>query len=290
MLLSMTGYGRSSRRLGDKNISVEIKSLNGKTSDLRLRVPANFKEKEITIRKIILQGCSRGKIDANVEIASESGENDFALNKTLFDKYLNELKELDLPSDSNTDYVQAILRIPNVIKADDKELDEEEWKVILEVTEEALANLTNFRKEEGDMTKIDFHKRVSSIQNNLEEIAPYESRRVDKLKERLKSKLEEYISNEKVDPNRYEQEVIYYLEKLDINEEKVRLSQHCKYFLEVLDMDNAEKGKKLGFISQEMGREINTLGAKAQDADIQQRVVGMKDELEKIKEQVLNII
>jgi len=290
MLLSMTGYGRSSKRFGDKNISVEIKSLNGKTSDLRLRVPANFKEKEITIRKIILTGCSRGKIDANVEISSESGDNDFALNKTLFAKYLNELKGLDLPSDGNTDYVQAILRIPNVIKADDKELDEAEWKVILEVTQEALANLKNFRKEEGDMTKIDFHKRVTSIQSNLEEIAPYESRRVDKLKERLKSKLEEYISNEKVDPNRYEQEVIYYLEKLDINEEKVRLSQHCKYFLEVLAMDDSEKGKKLGFISQEMGREINTLGAKAQDADIQQRVVGMKDELEKIKEQVLNII
>jgi len=290
MLLSMTGYGRSSKRFGDKNISVEIKSLNGKTSDLRLRVPANFKEKEIAIRKVILKGCSRGKIDANIEITSESGEDGFGLNKSLFTKYLTELSSMDIPAGHNTDYVQAILRIPNVIKAEDKELEEEEWNTILEVTNEALANLKNFRKEEGDMTKLDFQKRVSSIQFNLEDIAPFEKRRVDKLKERLKNKLEEYISNEKVDPNRYEQEVIYYLEKLDINEEKVRLSQHCKYFLEELEKDSSEKGKKLGFISQEMGREINTLGAKAQDADIQQRVVGMKDELEKIKEQVLNII
>lgn len=290
MLLSMTGYGRSSRRYGDKNISVEIKSLNGKTSDLRLRVPANFKEKEIAIRKIILKGCSRGKIDANIEITSESGEDDYGLNKTLFSKYLTELEGLDIPEGNNSDYVQAILRIPNVIKTENKELDEGEWDIIQEVTNEALANLKNFRKEEGDMTKVDFHTRVTSIQNNLEQIAPFESRRVDKLKERLKSKLEEYISNEKVDQNRYEQEVIYYLEKLDINEEKVRLSQHCKYFLEILENEGSEKGKKLGFISQEMGREINTLGAKAQDADIQQRVVGMKDELEKIKEQVLNII
>jgi len=290
MLLSMTGYGRSSRRYGDKNISVEIKSLNGKTSDLRLRVPANFKEKEIAIRKIILKGCSRGKIDANIEITSESGEDGYGLNKTLFTRYLNELEGLEIPKGNNSDYVQAILRIPNVIKSEDKELDEGEWDVIKEVTNEALANLKNFRKEEGDMTKVDFHTRVTSIQNNLEQIAPFESRRVDKLKERLKSKLEEYISNEKVDQNRYEQEVIYYLEKLDINEEKVRLSQHCKYFLEILENEGSEKGKKLGFISQEMGREINTLGAKAQDADIQQRVVGMKDELEKIKEQVLNII
>lgn len=289
MLLSMTGYGRSVKSFNNKEISVEIKSLNGKTSDLRLRVPSNFKEKELDIRKMIMEGCIRGKLEAQVVVSSAYGEEEYGLNKDLFKKYLDELSEMTMPNDSS-DYLQSILRIPNVVKAELKDLDEKEWDVIREVTVDALKNIRAFRKEEGDVTKIDFITRVNSIMSHLESVEPFEQERVEKLKLRLRSKLEEFITNEKVDPNRYEQEIIYYLEKLDINEEKVRLSQHCKYFLEILHNEADEKGKKLGFIAQEMGREINTLGAKAQNAEIQQHVVGMKDELEKIKEQVLNII
>ncbi len=289
MLLSMTGYGRSVKSYNNKEISVEIKSLNGKTSDLRLRVPSNFKEKELDIRKMIMEGCMRGKLEAQVAITSAHGEEEYGLNKELFKKYLDELSDIAMPNDSS-DYLQSILKIPNVVKAELKDLDEQEWEVIREVTLDALKNIRAFRKEEGDVTKVDFITRVNSIMVHLESIEPFEKDRVEKLKIRLKSKLEEFLTNEKVDPNRYEQEIIYYLEKLDVNEEKVRLSQHCKYFLEILNNEDDSKGKKLGFIAQEMGREINTLGAKAQDADIQQHVVGMKDELEKIKEQVLNII
>lgn len=289
MILSMTGYGRSDRNYNSKEISVEIKSLNGKTSDLRLKVPANFKEKELEIRKMIMEGCARGKLEASIFVISQHGEEEYALNKELFQKYLDELTAFSLPN-SSADYVQAILRIPNVVKTELGELNEEEWLVIKDVTKEALANLKSFRKTEGAMTENDFKQRVNKIVQLLGEITPYENERIEKLKVRLKSKLDEFKTNEKVDPNRYEQEIIYYIEKLDINEEKVRLSQHCKYFLEILANDQEAVGKKLGFISQEMGREINTLGAKAQDANIQQRVVGMKDELEKIKEQVLNII
>jgi len=236
-----------------------------------------------------MEGCIRGKVEATVQVASQFGEEEYALNKDLFQKYLEELTSFSIPNNSS-DYVQSILRIPNVVKAELKDLDEEEWKVIKEVAIEAIQNIKSFRKQEGEMTTADFNKRVTAIQSHLENISPFEKGRVEKLKLRLKSKLEEFLTNEKVDPNRYEQEIIYYLEKLDINEEKVRLSQHCKYFLEILSNPDESKGKKLGFIAQEMGREINTLGAKAQDANIQQRVVGMKDELEKIKEQVLNII
>ena len=289
MLLSMTGYGRSVKSYNNKEISVEIKSLNGKTSDLRLRVPSNFKEKELDIRKMIMEGCMRGKLEAQVVVSSAHGEEEYGLNKDLFKKYLAELSEMAMPNDSS-DYLQSILRIPNVVKAELKDLDEKEWEVIREVTIDALKNIRAFRKEEGDVTKVDFTTRVNSIMSHLESVEPFEKERVEKLKLRLKSKLEEFLTNEKVDPNRYEQEIIYYLEKLDINEEKVRLSQHCKYFLEILNNEADAKGKKLGFIAQEMGREINTLGAKAQNAEIQQHVVGMKDELEKIKEQVLNII
>ena len=289
MLLSMTGYGRSVKSYNNKEISVEIKSLNGKTSDLRLRVPSNFKEKELDISKMIMEGCMRGKLEAQVVVSSAHGEEEYGLNKDLFKKYLAELSEMAMPNDSS-DYLQSILRIPNVVKAELKDLDEKEWEVIREVTIDALKNIRAFRKEEGDVTKVDFTTRVNSIMSHLESVEPFEKERVEKLKLRLKSKLEEFLTNEKVDPNRYEQEIIYYLEKLDINEEKVRLSQHCKYFLEILNNEADAKGKKLGFIAQEMGREINTLGAKAQNAEIQQHVVGMKDELEKIKEQVLNII
>lgn len=290
MLLSMTGYGRASKSYKDKNITIEIKSLNGKSSDLRMKVPSNFKEYEIELRRIIMNGAIRGKVDASVSIESLAGDEEYGLNTVLFKKYFEELSTLDIPNKENTDYIQAILRIPNVIKSIDTQLEEGEWILIQELAKEAVVNLTTYRATEGKVTHEDLTERVHSIQENLAGIEKHETGRIDRLKARLKAKLEEFISNEKVDPNRYEQELIYYMEKLDINEEKVRLSQHCKYFLEELNNNDSIKGKKLGFISQEMGREINTLGSKAQDSDIQQYVVAMKDELEKIKEQLLNIV
>ncbi len=288
MILSMTGFGRASATYNDKEISVEIKSLNGKTTDLRLKVPSNFRDKEIEIRKLIMEGTKRGKVDASVVVDSKYGEEEYALNKELFTKYYTELKELNLADGG--DYMQSILRIPNVIKTEVKDLDKEEWNKIKEVAFLALSKLKEYRKAEGQATKEDFEKSVRVIIDKLEEIEPFEKSRIDKLKIRLNSKLEEFLQSERVDQNRFEQEVVYYLEKLDINEEKVRLRQHCHYFLDIINGKADVNGKKLGFIAQEMGREINTLGAKAQDANIQQRVVAMKDELERIKEQVLNIV
>ena len=291
MILSMTGYGKSSEQFRDKVIGVEIKSLNGKSSDIRMRLPNNIKEKEIILRKQIIKSAIRGKFDFTLKIGSETGSEEYSLNKDLFRKYALEIQNLqsELGSASG-DILQAVMRIPNVVGAIEGELDDEEWKVIEKVTADALQMLHNFRKQEGEVLQSDLIDRVNSISQKLEEITPMEESRIVSLKGRMQKNLSQFMSEESVDKNRFEQEVLFYLEKLDITEEKVRLAQHCEYFLNTLNSDIIEKGKKLGFISQEMGREINTLGAKAQQSDIQQLVVSMKDELEKIKEQLANII
>ena len=291
MILSMTGYGKSSAQYLDKVIGVEIKSLNGKSSDIRMRLPNNIKEKEIILRKQIIKSALRGKFDFTLKIGSETGGEEFSLNKDLFKKYAEELKALqsDLGGISG-DMLQAVMRIPNVVGAIEGELDDEEWKVIERVTNEALEMLHNFRKQEGEVLKQDLEKRVNSIHQKLKEVEPMEEARISALRGRMQKNLDQYMKEENVDKNRFEQEVLFYLEKLDITEEKVRLAQHCEYFLNTLNNADTEKGKKLAFISQEIGREINTLGAKAQQSDIQQLVVTMKDELEKIKEQLANII
>jgi len=287
----MTGYGQASNQFKDKTIQVEIKSLNGKTSDIRCKVPGSYKEKEIQLRKNLMDKAFRGKFDFSLTIESDKGDDEYGLNKALFRKYYKEISELreELNIDAG-DIVQTILRIPNVVGAINEEIDEDEWKVVMDTTNDAIKALNNFRTEEGKAAEKDMKDAAQTISRLLSEIEPFENGRIETLKERFRKNLSDFQTDEKVDRNRFEQEIIYYLEKLDINEEKVRLAQHCKYFDEVLDSGNPEIGKKLGFIAQEMGREINTLGAKANEKDIQQMVVSMKDALEKIKEQVANIV
>ena len=291
MLLSMTGYGRSTKTFGSKTITVELRSLNSKFTDIRLKVPPNFREKEHTLRKLITERVERGKIDLSIEVKSFNGEEGFGLNVPLFKKYHTALTNIADELGSGKDgIVAAILRIPNVVVSEEDDMDEEEWKQLRTVIDEAMANYNNFRKAEGQAMEQDLRLRVSNIRNCLSKVDPFESGRVTRLRNRLKQNLEEFMGKENVDENRFEQEVLFYLEKIDITEEKVRLEQHCNYFLEQIDAKTTSKGRKLSFISQEMGREINTLGAKAYSADIQRIVVNMKDDLEKIKEQVANSV
>lgn len=291
MVLSMTGYGQASNQFKDKTIRVEIKSLNGKTSDIRCKVPGSYKEKEIQLRKNLMDKAYRGKFDFTLTVESDKGDDEYGLNKALFRKYYTELRELqeELNIESG-DIIQSILRIPNVVGAVNEEVDEEEWTAVMKTTDEAINALNNFRAEEGKAAESDLKTAATAITDLLKKVEPFEVERIETLKERFRKNLEEFQTDEQVDRNRFEQEIIYYLEKLDINEEKVRLAQHCKYFNEVLASGKPAIGKKLGFIAQEMGREINTLGAKANDKNIQQMVVSMKDALEKIKEQVANIV
>jgi len=291
MIYSMTGYGQASQDFQDKKIVVEVRTLNGKSTDLRFRFPNNYKEKEITLRKIILDKAIRGKLDASITIENDAGEESIVLNKSLFKKYYSELKGImDEENIVDGDLVQAIMRIPNVLMNKQAELDQSEWKTVKELTFAALEKLDVYRLTEGAAMATDLIANVKSIMHSLKEVDQYESERINTVKDRIKKNLEQFLSDEKTDSNRFEQEMIYYLEKLDINEEKMRLKQHCDYFLEFLEEKTPSKGKKLAFLSQEMGREINTLGAKAQDYNIQQLVISMKDDLERIKEMIANIV
>ena len=286
----MTGFGKATGNYKDKKINVELKSLNGKTTDIRFKLSNNLREKEVYLRNLIIDHSKRGKIECTLSI--QAGENEqVQINKGLFKSYIREIKSIENEMGiSSSDLSSALLRIPNVILADESDMPEEEWEAIKAIATEALENLKNFRAVEGKAMEEDLHTRVISISEQLEKIVTYENERVTRLRDRMKKNLEDFMGKENVDKNRYEQEVIYYMEKLDINEEKVRLSQHCTYFLEQLDSNSESTGRKLSFIAQEMGREINTLGAKAQHSEIQKLVVTMKDDLEKIKEQLANIV
>ena len=291
MILSMTGFGDATEEINNKIFSIEIKSLNGKSSDIRFKSNLNLKEKELELRKIIIDKGLRGKFDVNLNIESPEAEETNTLNLRLMDNYAKVLKSFASKHDiSGSDMIQSIVRLPNVIQLTEEEINEEEWLVVKNLTLNALTKLNAFRANEGDSLKKDILESVDNIAALLKKIQPFEGGRVVALKERIKKNLTLYLSKENVDENRFEQEIIYYLEKLDINEEKVRLSQHCEFFKDAVNSKDVQKGKKLSFISQEIGREINTLGAKAQQSDIQQIVVQMKDDLERIKEQVLNIL
>lgn len=291
MIYSMTGYGQAIGEYGDKQIQVELKSLNGKATDLRLRVPSNYKEKEIILRKMILDKALRGKLDASVSMLSGQGEDGYALNKALFKKYFNEISDLKTELGINEgDLVQTVMRIPNVIMPVEEPIKPEEWDVVVDTLERAVEAFLEFRAAEGAALKNDLYLRAENIEDHLANTTVHEESRIEAIKKKMKKNLINFFANESIDENRFEQELIYYIEKLDITEEKVRLVQHCKYFKEVLDSDEPLKGKKLGFISQEIGREINTLGAKSQNSELQVLVVSMKDELEKIKEQVANTV
>ncbi|AEE50465.1 Conserved hypothetical protein CHP00255 [Haliscomenobacter hydrossis DSM 1100] len=287
----MTGYGRVSRNYRDKTIIVEIRSLNSKFTDLRFKAPQHYKEKEPEIRKILTERLERGKIDFTLEIISSTGEDGFALNVPLFKRYIVELRELSAELKVETgDLLQAVLRLPNVVASANDQIEEKEWEHVSAAIEEAIQQFELFRASEGKVLGDELRSRVVLIQDNLEKVGPLEGERVVRMRQRLYQNLEESLGKEKIDENRFEQEIIHYLEKLDITEEKVRLAQHCKYFIEELTQPGNQKGRKLSFISQEIGREINTLGAKAYSSDIQRLVVVMKDELEKIKEQVANCL
>jgi uncharacterized protein (TIGR00255 family) len=291
MLLSMTGYGRATRQLDSKTFLVEIRSLNSKYSDLRLKCAQNLAEKEAELRRMVSDFAQRGKVEMTVEMSSLSGDEQFGLNEALFRKYYDALSrlcgELDYQDDN---MMSAILRLPNVVSAADGTLSDDDWTQLRATVKEALERFQQFRRTEGAALATDLEERVQTIRQLLQEVAPFETQRVLNVRERLMRNLEEHLGKDRIDENRFEQEVLFYLEKMDINEEKVRLEQHCKYFLEILQNKSETKGRKLSFIGQEIGREINTLGAKAYSSDIQRIVVQMKDHLEKIKEQIANIV
>ena len=290
MIKSMTGFGKAECDLADKKIIVEIKTLNSKLADISLRIPEIYKEKEIEIRYLLASKIQRGKIDFNIFIENCNYVN-YTLNKTLAKKYYNELKLLsfELEEHNFSDFLPILIKMPEVLIPEKKQFDEEEWKHVILTIERAIKQLDVFRIYEGKLLEDDFKQRILLIVQLLEKIEPYEIQRIDKLKEQIKKDLDKWFKNEKVDKNRFEQELIYYIGKMDFTEEKVRLKKHCDYFIETMD-EPFSNGKKLGFISQEIGREINTLGSKANDANIQKIIVQMKDELEKIKEQLFNIL
>lgn len=292
MLLSMTGFGKANTNVGDKNIIIEMRSLNSKVFDLRLKIPSNFKEKELELRRVMTEKAERGKVDLTVMVTSMSGEDSgFGLNVPLFKRYCKELKSLgdELKLD-NSDIIQAVIRLPNVVMMDDAEISEEEWRAVDNTLQVALSHFIDFRKREGAAMESALKQHTATIQQHLNDIVPFEQERVKKVRQRMYQNLEEFLGKENVDKNRYEQEVLFYLEKIDVTEEKVRLTQHCDYFIDEINKpEPIYKGRILNFICQEMGREINTLGAKAYDSDIQKIVVKMKDELEKIKELIANI-
>jgi uncharacterized protein (TIGR00255 family) len=288
MVQSMTGFGKSRVSIPGKNISIEIKSLNSKQQDFSVRMPGTYKSKEMSIRKMLQKELFRGKVECNINVELTGEASNHKINKQLIKSYFEQMTPLLSSSEMTPEVLSIIMRMPDVMNSEREELEQEEWEILKNGVSDALKNIVDFRKEEGASLEDDLLKRVSAIENGLEDVKRHDKIRVENMKERLNTSISE-IKENLIDKNRFEQEVIYYLEKLDINEEKVRLAQHCKYFKDTL-VSEIEKGKKLGFIAQEMGREINTVGSKANNAEIQKIVVLMKDSLEKIKEQVLNVL
>lgn len=285
MILSMTGYGRSECIFNGKKISVEIKSLNSKTFDLNIRVPIRYMEKEFEIRKMLNDKIIRGKVDCYISCETIDENSDVKINKELIQNYMNQLKEC--ASDGpEFEYLKMAVRLPEAISSKPDELDDQEWEVLQNLLQETEQKFIDFRKTEGSVLQRELMGYLDNIGNYLSEILPFEKERMQAVEERYKKTLSEF---ENVDETRFYQELAYYAEKLDVSEEKIRLSQHLKYFRTVAENEEFN-GKKLGFISQEIGREINTLGSKANHSEIQQLVVRMKDDLEKIKEQTLNVL
>jgi uncharacterized protein (TIGR00255 family) len=290
MLKSMTGYGLASTEYLQKKITVEIRSLNSKFLELNIKLPRSYSERESLIRNEATKAIERGKANVNISIEQSDAQESSLLNKDKFNAYYKQLTQLanELGADTSQLFQQT-LSIQDVWSVQEQSLNEEEWKVIYHTFLKALENFNQFRTDEGKTLSIDLEKRVLLILNAIPEAEKYEKNRIPAIKDKLDAVLKEAVGSDNVDKNRLEQELIYFIEKFDITEEKIRLKTHCDYFFQVMKEKEAN-GKKLGFISQEIGREINTLGSKANDAAIQKIVVGMKDELEKIKEQLLNII
>lgn len=287
----MTGFGHSKTEINGKIIRVEIKSLNARSTEIRCKLPNTYRDREMDLRKKVIDSLQRGKMDLTITLDGFSNEENAFINADAFRKYYKELNAIRQELNINEgDVLQSILRIPNVIGQNEDMADDEEWQEVERAVDQALINIKKFRADEGLVLRADLLERIQFIEQHLKSIEPFEMARLDRIKDRLKKNMEEFVINQQVDQNRYEQEILYYIEKLDINEEKVRLGQHCIYFKEELDLNIDQKGRKLSFIAQEIGREINTIGAKANDSEIQQFVVMMKDELEKLKEQLANIL
>ncbi|MGB0390295.1 MAG: YicC/YloC family endoribonuclease [Salibacteraceae bacterium] len=290
MLKSMTGFGKALGNRGEVSYNVELRSLNSKQTDIYVRMPNHFKSKELDIRTLLTKSLSRGKIELSLNIHGSTAESVQTINVDLAKHYHQELKNLaGMLSEKTDDLLPMVLKMPEVLANKAPELDTEEWDYIVSLIEEAIERHSEFREVEGKSLEDDFKVRIDAITRLLTEIESYEDVRVESVRDRLNKGIESLSQTENLDKNRHEQEIIYYIEKLDINEEKVRLNAHLKYFVETMN-GGGTTGKKLGFITQEMGREINTLGSKAYHQDIQKLVVQMKDELEKIKEQVLNVL
>lgn len=287
----MTGYGKAIVETQQKKITIEIKSLNSKQLDINTRLPWLYKEKEIEIRNMISQGLERGKIDLTIVFDNLDEEFIPVINKTIVKNYYIQLKEIagELKVKTGDNILSTIMRLPDTMKSERPELSADEWQVAKSQLAEALSMLDLYRIEEGKALEQDVKNSLSRIMGSLENIEIFEEGRISKVKERLTMLLDENVKSENIDRNRFEQELIFFLEKYDINEEKVRLRKHCEYFVDTM-ASPSPNGKVLGFIAQEMGREINTIGSKANDASIQKLVVMMKDDLEKIKEQTLNVL
>lgn len=290
MVLSMTGFGKATCEVGTKKLTIEIKSLNSKQLDLFSRLPNIYKEKELELRNYVAQKLERGKVEFSISMDSINGAQPNQINKTLVKSYYEEIKSLsqELGVEPPTDWMKILLKMPDVMKMEAAELEETDWKIIRMAFEEAVDDLIGFRQKEGESLKKVFLQKIENIRNLLVQVEPYEKERVEKIKTRILENLSS-LKQVEIDKNRFEQEMIYYIEKLDVNEEKNRLRQHLDYFVETMNAEGAS-GKKLGFIAQEIGREINTLGSKSNHPEMQKIVVMMKDELEQIKEQVLNVL
>ena len=286
MIKSMTGFGKASIETGEKTITAEIRSLNSKSADINLRMPGSLRNYELELRNELSRLLERGKIDLSLSIESKKAEAPVEINLPLALAYYQQMKKL--AEELISDAVQQVMKFPDVLKSERRETDEKEWEQIRACITKAVEQLNKFRETEGQSLITDFETRLKKIDAALEEIKLLDVQRLQGIKDRIKNNLAEVIGKEKIDQNRFEQELIYYIEKLDINEEKVRLKTHLDYFMETCK--EASPGRKLNFISQEIGREINTIGSKANDAQMQKLVVQMKDELEKIKEQSSNVL
>ncbi|HEY9081721.1 MAG TPA: YicC/YloC family endoribonuclease [Vicingaceae bacterium] len=290
MIKSMTGFGKSATSINQKKISIEIRSLNSKQADISIRIPAVYKEKELELRAKINQHLERGKIEFNLYVEQTTSTPNYQINESLFKNYYNELKSLADELGEQSDLIKIVAGMPDVFQKEEKQaLDESEWQTIVELTTKALQDIDAYRTDEGNTLQKEMELRINNIQQLLKKVELYEKERVITVRERITAHLEEIVNGNQIDKDRLEQELVFYIEKFDVSEEKQRLQSHLDYFMDTMN-DKDSQGKKLGFISQEMGREINTLGSKANHSELQKIVVEMKDELEKIKEQILNIL
>lgn len=290
MILSMTGFGKAAIEIDGKKIIAEVKSLNSKQLDLSVKLPQIFREKELELRNLVSKQLERGKVDLSIYFESNNSNQALSINIAAVKEYKKQIQLMaqELKIAEPEDWYATLLRMPDVMKSETVELNSDELNTVLKAVAAAIEQLSNFRQQEGENLSLFFNQKIANIRKLLSEVEQYETERIEKVKTRILTALEKF-GNVDYDKNRFEQELIYYIEKLDINEEKQRLNNHLNYFMQTLEAEHSQ-GKKLGFITQEMGREINTLGSKSNHLELQRIVVQMKDELEQIKEQVLNVM